>query len=38
MLLELKAEIRFEDEEVLAKNFKDKLGEVLGVVRPFVRW
>jgi len=29
--------IRFEDDEVLAKDFKEKLGEVVKVMRPFVR-
>ncbi|KAE9402853.1 hypothetical protein BT96DRAFT_964664, partial [Gymnopus androsaceus JB14] len=29
---------RFKDSEVLAPDFKTKLGEVAAVVRPFVRW
>jgi hypothetical protein len=29
--------VRFTDEQVLAEDFMDKVGEVAAVLRPFVR-
>jgi hypothetical protein len=30
--------VRFDDDEVLSPDFKQKLAEVSKVVQPFVRW